>query len=459
MAFFFARRWRFSLTLEALTDVHIGTGQLEYVESDDERRQVMVQAKDVTGKAYIPSTAFKGAVRATGYDAGLDVDALFGNSGDNETSRAGRLVFFGAVLKQPGEMADMPECNMASGTYSRPQHARDRESRTVLPKYLYHVENIPRSTTFTLNGVFFDDGIAGDDGIAEVVMPILNRMATMNGFSVGANKTMLGQMRLTDEGVNFCCEKVKRKESDVEGRTHIEVKTRKFQRVLPISPQPAAASVVERITCPGPFLVADPSRTGRAATTCPGRAEVISELRYKKGQPSGWERAIRQSLRSLSGYLEATLDKNSGNRIDDPFVAYTSFDSLCSTQRLFGVEGFRGLLSLHVLSTENKDRGCFPGLELDALTQGSLEHAAFVIGCPVGGELEIAFGIDKARYERLLEKLDDRTETMAHDVALVSRLNEYVTLHGLQAGAKVTRGYGWFVSFNMGIDLEVSESA
>jgi CRISPR/Cas system CSM-associated protein Csm3 (group 7 of RAMP superfamily) len=461
-SFFFAKRWSFSLTLQALTDVHIGTGRLKFVKSDGEDRQVLEQAKDVNKLAYIPPTAFKGAARDTGCGANQDIETLFGKAcideDDAALSRAGRLVFFGATLLNKGAAPDMPNFNSESGTYIRPQHARDRDTRTVLPEYLYHVENIPRGSTFTLEGVFFDDGPGEEDGLRDLVSPLLNRMAADGGFSVGANKTSLGKMRLTDEKVCFSCKEIIRTKEEVDGRTCFEVRTRETVCVLEVSATEAASTMVD-ITCTGPLLVADPARAKKAADSFPDRDEVICELRYKEEQPSGWERALRQSLRSLAGYLEATLDKNSATRIDDPFVAYTSFDVLCSTQRLFGVEGFRGLLSLHVFNAETQDRGLFPGLELDTLTQGALAHAAFVIDCPVNGALSISLSIDNARYKRLLAKSGDANKIFANDTALVDRLNQYVAAHGLQAGAKVTRGYGWFEPFKMALSLEVPENA
>ncbi|MDU9004479.1 RAMP superfamily CRISPR-associated protein [Sedimentitalea todarodis] len=452
MAFFFAKRWSFTLSLDALTDVHVGSGRLVFVESDGNSRQVLEQAKDVNGKAYIPSTAFKGASRDTGRGAGHDIDTLFGKACVNApSSRAGRLVFFGATLKEHGAALDMPKFNPQSGTYIRPQHARDRDTRTVKPKYLYHAENIPRGTHFTLEAMFFDhDGAA--DGLKELVMPLLDRMAADDGFSVGANKTTLGQMRLADTEVSFACDKITRKEKNDHGRTCITVGAKKTVRVIPIKPTSPAQRMLN-INCPGPLLIADPERGEAAAALTPDRKKVISEMRFAKGQPSGWERALRQSLRSLAGYLEATLDENSSDRIDDPFLSYKSFNLLCSTQRLFGVEGFRGLLSLHVYEAENQDHGSFPGLELDVLTQGALEPAAFLINCPVGGRLKIALRIDKARYDCLLSRLDDAEAIRKGDAALVDRLNEYVATQGIQAGAKVTRGYGWFAPFDMALSL------
>ncbi len=466
----FSRRWRFSFNLEALTDIHVGTGAFSVMQDQDEERTRRVQAKSwhqesASLRAYIPATGLKGALRA-GTDE-ESADLLFGTPAneneprkvDEPSGNGGALIFFGATLQYEAAAADMPHYDPVAGTFTRPMNARDPDTGTVSEKKLYATECIPRGTSFVASGLYLASKDLGDDEtqIHKYVVPVLKRMAQSGGFVLGGDKTTMGRARLSSMCIQFQGTVL---HSEIEIREGAAIRTvREKKNNLPpiLLEQDGPAERTIEINSTGPVLIRDPSRKSDSANGS-ARENVMTELRYESGDLAGWSKAIRQSLRSLCGYLEATMEYRETPVFDDPFAQYGAYQDLCATQRLFGVTGLSGLISVHVLKAghDPAERGQYPGLGLDVLTNAVLDTATFFYDCPVGATIEAAIKYDATRAARRLGLVEgDQAEAARESIAewdarVLGRLNDHVARLGLGAGGKTTCGFGWFDAFDCG---------
>lgn len=433
-----------SVTFVTLTDLHVGTGGVgmfcEMLDNgQEEDREYALFARDHDNNVFIPGSGLKGAMRAL---AGSEADFLFGKSPvegvEGETGEGGRLVPMMAALTGKRCRSDLPYWEYNKQTWLRIRHARNRETMTVdaESRKLFNTELVPPDVEFTGKILFMGD----EDALREKVLPLLERMSRPEGFSLGASRNIMGRVRLKPGKIMFLGQSLVKQD---DGDNVLRLAISKSSVDLDIAD---SSDTVANLTLkfPGPVTILDPERTEKVGEG-EEQHDVQKVLQYCDGQLAGFETALRQALRQRCAWLEVTENWDARNCLDDPDQVLNSTDEikdLTSTQRLFGITGLRGLVSVHLVTASGDKNQTFPGIALDRLTGGLLHRAIFFIEAPVGAKANFLIEMDTERHNRKI--FNDVHEA---DLALLKRLSDDVARRGIKLGRHVSSGFGWSKGF------------
>jgi CRISPR/Cas system CSM-associated protein Csm3 (group 7 of RAMP superfamily) len=176
-------RWRLEGRLVTRSPLHIGSGEtterkgLEVEERDKSKRlaEVSAVAVDHEGRAYLPGSAVKGALRSWIREQFADskamVRALFGDEDlrkleerrkDDEQSVGGKAEFWDAPIAGPVAPSHPPphwDAKRATGV--RAFVTLDRRAKTVAGERLFHEEFVPSGVAFEL--VITGQGLSDDE--------------------------------------------------------------------------------------------------------------------------------------------------------------------------------------------------------------------------------------------------------------------------------------------------------
>ncbi|MCB2188748.1 MAG: hypothetical protein KQJ78_20200 [Deltaproteobacteria bacterium] len=450
--------------LETLSPLHVGTGdftplqdlfenkspRLNYLKEDKQALNALVATvvRDHRDKPCLPATALKGCLRAACQDAGKtgeELKLLFGEALDAEEKGVMAKALFrlatldGLEHYQPPADCPLPLFRPEAGTYIQPRIRVDQNSGTALDKFLFFQEMVPPGARFGLRVVYQGTW----EECREKLLPALALLSRPEGISLGKGLTQgNGRLRLAPDSL----------EAQVIGFDPLsctQTQTPKTAACLPSPEPPSEALAVDlRLACEGPFLILDPSRPGADSPDQEDAANTLSPVLQKDGRPDLPPSSLLGALRARLAWLCQLTTPEDG---DDPArVLRQGQDpgTLTTTERLFGVTGWRGLVRVAGLDVEDGGEACrVPGVALDRFTAEPLQGALFFTHAQAGVKYRVRLALDSRCFggtdpkaAQIFGKGLDKDETAF--CALIADLTTDDAV--LMLGHGTNQGFGWF---------------
>ncbi|EJW09406.1 Uncharacterized protein DUF324 [Rhodovulum sp. PH10] len=364
------------------------------------------------------------------------------------------------------------------GTFGRPATAIDRDTGAAADNKLFAQRAVAAGAGFDLHGRLL---CTLGEGAAqrETVDAALDRLAVVlaplaAGIEIGkGTRHGYGRLRLaavTSVAVRcFGPDGYGPADGDAAKSNAARDLQQRIEARRPATSPRARPATRRRLVldAPGPFLILDPAAPEASAAPAEDAdgAEVhinVRGLAGADGTPVLWPSSLLGALRSRAAWL-LEIDRlrrgdgcpfvpdrrKKGIRVDDRFLECVFDDRrsilgpgdleyLTPVERLFGVPGWRGLVTVERLACV--DRGqprSRTSLAIDRLTGGGKHGALFTVEAVEGCRFEVDLAIGDAREARsaALETLDD--DFFAH-------LEADLLKNGLMLGHGAARGYGWF---------------
>lgn len=398
-------------TLTAQTALHLGNGQRGEVEGltrktasgKEESVQVAEILRDENNLPYLPATSLKGALRARyGGEAGAE---LFGHisGADDRGGTMGRLWIYGAICR--------------SSPSPTPPSARtriDRASGTADDHKLFHMEMVPQGTKFAFRAIWLTDA-SGEALTAELahVATALAPLTSGNGITLGrGGRQGQGLVRLADLQAVL----------KPWNGTPRPVK-------LPKVDWRAAGEITNlRLHGDGPFMIHDPRAT--PSKTCARQDDadtnILRALRDSKDQPLLPGSSLMGALRARAAWLD--------HGADDRDRVYNPDTPLTPTEELFGVTGWRGLLTVDAIEVKKPGKAqCFMSVKIDRFS-----------GAPIDGALFGMEGFVDPEFDVTLRLAPRGNAPSDGARTLFDRLIQDIAAMGLTLGHGAARGFGWF---------------
>lgn len=440
--------------------------------------QVALIVRDEKKNPYLPSTTLKGLLRrlAEG-DAGWsreDVVALFGEiKGEGQEGegqgRMGALTVRGAVREGTGPDAsaapftggNVEPDDLGRGVFVAARTRIDPASGTARDGNLFFQEMVAPGSAFAFRCLV---EVRGTDAaaVAELrtrkLLELLRRLTAEDGHAVGKGQADgFGRLRLDPATV-----RIDRRLLDASGDfTAVDASALWAETAATATDD---GSVVLDLVCDGPFAVIDASRKADRKTVNdapPEKARSKAERRGGVPQLQAQLQAQRLAERlplilgsSLSGALRARarwleardrLRTSKPDKEVDPGgkVVSTAGEivDLSSVERLFGVTGFRGLVSVARLEVREAEPWAVTSVKLDRFSGAPVDNALFTTATFLGVRISLALRLDRqdAVFEGTKQNiLQDADRTLFK--ALIADIRK----HGIELGHGGNKGFGWF---------------
>lgn len=430
----YRERLDFTLQLELLSDLHIGDGngatlsELRKISERTEEKSIdppiATLGRDDAESPFLPPTSIKGTMRDL-----ISSEAsrlLFGEKPDSSQDVAGssgRLIQWGGRLIKDSHQKGLllPYWDECRQSFIQTHVGIDTDTGTADDGKLFFREYIPRGLQFAIDFCWL--GTWEEFGVE--VLPLFNRMARPDGFSLGAaSGAGFGKVRL----VNI--------ENELEGkRTFFKDAEDSFPNVdeevkcFKIEPDEPPDLLTLTLSCEGPFFIADPRRQGKDGdhidTRTFQRDASVAELLGT---------SLIGVMRSRAHWLQQTRMGQAADVRDkkyDPKMA----GPLSPCQGLFGVNGSAKKLRI----AEIRQVYChspvhvYPGIQLDDFTQAGILGAVFFVEAP--GNLQFEVKLERGTSKRTLEPMESE---------LLELLIEDAVEMGWEIGHSSGVGFGWF---------------
>lgn len=457
--------------LEVLSPLHIGTGErvdCPGLLSEEDRATgnnepgpgLAVVVTDHRGWPCIPGPSLKGALRAILRDSGTEAwKRLFGV--DRETSAKGSadglgmgrlLVRTAFVTEAPSETLGQarPHRNLvARGAFASTRTRIDRDSGGVQLRKLFHQEQVMPGLRFRVLLCLLEPNDAARDALAAC----LKTLGQPDGHPLGKGRSSgAGRVRLALDTLSATRQTLDPETLGLKDTDETEALKARINAAT--APSTNGTRRVLSLVADGPYLSRDPQRSG-ASTGRRDRDDVTEQQREAQIQPLMREAdtpdmlgtSLKGVLRSRAAWLEALAMMQAGQDgpSDDPDKIYRAASGdpardLTATERLFGVNGWRGLLRLETPQVRNPGRRrVIHSVSLDRHSMAPLHGALFETEAFVGPAFTVTLtlerrpGIDDALHERDLEALDRLIDDLAGS-----------DTPPLMVGHGTSKGYGWF---------------
>jgi CRISPR/Cas system CSM-associated protein Csm3 (group 7 of RAMP superfamily) len=313
--------------------------------------------------------------------------------------------------------------------------AVDRTTGTAEDQKLFATEMVPAGSLFEGQIVINrpkDDAII----MAEAVLqPLLTEegLQVGKGGTYGFGRIVLEKQRVTARETRLYASPKWKTEDDAEETQHI------FASVSDLS-----ETTQLKLISDGPFFVVDPSRADRAEANASNEdrsaTSQIQAARRSDDQPWLPETSLYGALRSRAAWIAASRPAYAGrtsDEVDDRNKTpdtWSSLDELTPVERLFGVTGWRGLLSITHLSAFGKSKLVeFDHVSIDRFTGGALDQALYSVKA-----------FDRASFQVSLTLDAKRLSGNSQDEQLFNDLLNDLQQRGLELGHAARTGYGWF---------------
>lgn len=340
----FENRWLFTGSLTTLSKLHLGDGGDAAIacrtrpadpKSDCQtlKSDASTVAVDFRGRAFIPGSAIKGALRSHLYGQSLwdsHWEQLLGSEKpDAIESVGGKLVFFDAFhSKGTGEDAEAYQLADSGSTSDRHRPywdpnrrtcvavhvSLDDRTRTAVNEALFHLEYVPAGETFHVE-------IGGENLTPQEVQSVVNLLNSFNhGVCLGAKETSGWGKTQWDQGPahQLCYTQVEQWKCAPQAGY-------RFAETAPAFPlpeaQPLAASPKEclefdiQIAFDSPFLIRDSRQAERSAarknSTGPKPPDAVPIL-DENGRPVISGESLRGVLNAQAERILSTLDLRTG---------------------------------------------------------------------------------------------------------------------------------------------------
>lgn len=398
-------------TLTTQTALHLGNGQRGEVEGltrktqngKEESVQVAEILRDENNLPYLPGTSLKGALRARySGEAGAE---LFGfiSGADDRDGTMGRLWIYGATCR-----------SLPPPTPPTARTRIDRVSGTADDHKLFHMEMVPKGTKFSFRAIWLTDA-SGEALTAELahVAAALAPLTSNTGITLGRGGRQ-GQGQIKLEGLQAELKPWNGQSRPIK---------------LPKVDWQAAGEITRLRLCgDGPFMIHDPRATPPKADAGQEEADtnILWALRDGKDTPALPGPSLVGALRARAAWLDHGEDDR--NRVYNPDTPLTP------TEELFGVTGWRGLLSVDAIQVKKPGTAqCFMSVKVDRFS-----------GAPIDGALFGMEGFVDPVFDVTLRLVTRGNAPSDAARTLFGRLMQDITEMGLTLGHGAARGFGWF---------------
>lgn len=479
--------------LTVLTPLHVGSGDFAPIagiygkEGSNIRPEVATVATDALGRPYLPATSIKGMLRGLAEEVfpQADIDRLFGalksgvaSAGDDGRGRKqplmGAVQCRGASLTRSSDAREVMPFVATSPRAAEIAVVDDRAERAVAPGCFIAARTSidPDAGTAKDTGLNFREMVApnssfdfrihvecfglGAEARAETearnLAKILRLVASKHGRPLGGGRADGdGRVRLEPDTVEVIALALDRNGKFVSKPASELWKTAKAAEAKATY---EAHRKVIRLVCHGPFLIVDASTKAKRETPVDGQRRKAVHLRPQRSAPDiplVLGSSLSGALRARAQWLEALMYE-AGELKRKSFVAGIDPDSsrpiirtaadaeanLAPVERLFGVTGFRGLLTIEDLEVTGVDgRTELTSVKLDRFSGAPIDGALFTTEAFVGVRLSFALRLAPRRS-------DTGTVTIADAELLFERLMKDLGENDLQLGAGASKGFGWF---------------
>lgn len=432
-------------TLE--TAMHVGEGSARPVklasEASDEERIYQVAEVLFTGPPelrvpFIPGSTIKGLLRSL-LDPSDDADAaairlLFGwaSPDDTATSQMGLLLVYAALPVDENAVS----AAMAAAR-SRPERrtALDADTGAAAAHKLFAYDVVPAGTAFRMRLRLLLPSATRSS--AEAALGSLLHRLTKEPIFIGRS-TKAGHGRavvsLADGAVIRCrstCEPAPERNwlGTVAGGA-IRGQATPMRRSF-------------KLVCRGPYLSKDPF----GPTEQNGPRNIIQARRDREGRPILLATSLLGALRKHAAWREILRSDRSdrpdvplrqrylAERVDGQELAAFIETNLTPVERLFGVNGLRGLLQVESLRcTGEPETISMPSVALDRFSMAPMHGALYTFEASLDPTFEVVLSIEK------------RTPSLpsTDDLAFLDELLGQFSGDDLLLGHGTSKGFGWF---------------
>ncbi len=449
-------RYEITATLHVLSPLHLGSGgarsitNLRGAGDNTPPPDVAAIARDGKGTPYLPAPSIKGVLRREAEslfghkDNG--VKSLFGtirrDSGATaEDGRKGLVDFRGASASHLPPVREAPYADRATGgdiaqgalgpgVFVLARTAIDHATGTAADHRLFFREAVAPGVQFPLRADIDLRGREADPDRQQQplndFLAVLARLAAEEGVSFGASQAD-GDGRLRLDPASLV---VRRRHLAKDGTFAAET----FPCTLPpprAKRQPARVESF-RLHCPGPFLVVDSSRLRKSGEETDKATPHLAPQTLNGSQPYIGGASIAGALRSRAAWLQQ-LDRRvpDNDRADG-----VEPQQLSPVQRLFGVTGFRGLVTLRVTAVEGARLWNVMSVKLDRFSGAPMDNQLFKTRAYIGTWLS---------FQLELGARGEKTAPSTEDTELFEALCGDVRTNGLELGHGTSKGFGWFL--------------
>lgn len=452
--------------LEVVTPLHVGSGRTRPVArvkgkegqgSNDAPRVAAIQL-DHAGLPYLPASTQKGILLDLArrrYGAGDRVEALFGQVKDDGTGRIGAVLFRGSSMdaKRAPSTADLPYAQDAgvaydagglpAGVFVAGRTRIDRASGTVDDGKLFFQEMVAPGAVFPLRLVLTARRAQdeGRDLLADLLGLLDGLTAEPAAFGKGSGQA-LGALRVVAGSLSV------RKTTLTPDLT---LTTSDVTDVVPSPATDSARAVFEErleLVCEGPFMIIDSSRTRKKKQTNDprDREPQLTAARIRERLPLLMGPGLKGPLRARAAWLESLavhraqtdtptpVDPKAVDNPDRVLHAAGEIEQLTPVERLFGVTGFRGLLSIVDLQVTEAEPWEVTSVKLDRFSGGPIDNALFTSATFVGTRITVTLRLASRGTTRPSEA----------DIELAKQLVGDIRVNGLMLGHGGNKGFGWF---------------
>ncbi|MCB9944568.1 MAG: hypothetical protein H6851_13245 [Geminicoccaceae bacterium] len=444
----FGERLEIGLKLKLLSDLHIGSGHFSQKEQlgdpkDDGIPEFSEIVRDSADCPVLTSTGLKGALRQATRLELEEVEDLLGKSGNEPgDSNIARLWIgmFRVDENSDGQSFELAKegCLVDHG-YIRTGNAINRKTGSVDDKKLYNQEWIEADPEFGGRLTLFWEGkdAAERDALIVQVASLLAPLWSPDGLAIGADRRH-GAGRLVFEAMSCTAYAIDVSTLSLVPKPSPDVE----RRIAEIASKPCSSDDTThraklRLICDGPFI----SIRAKVPEGEDNR-EVTKPLR-RNGRPHLWPSSFLGSLRSAASWFAELEQMRSVESEEDDVlpcddmgktvVNSSELSKLTSTERLFGVSGWRGLIRVDRLEpVGTSGTVCLKSVSIDRFTGGAMDQRLFTEEVFENVTFELDLSLDPAR-----SKDSDAT-------AFRKLVNQLTDGHILELGHGGSKGFGWF---------------
>jgi CRISPR/Cas system CSM-associated protein Csm3 (group 7 of RAMP superfamily) len=459
----FADRLVIEGELELLTDLHLGSGRVTErpPRADGEAGgEIGCVVRDHRGRAAIPGTSLKGALRAAAPAAGLgagEITDLLGPARIAGALDAKLARFWLDVATRLGndDGAAHKTLTEADGTrvdgFVRTRVRLAARTAAAETGFLFGEELVGKGTRFAFRATLHLLGPNLDPGHHDIVAlgKLLHPLMRTEGLAIGAGARLgEGRVRLRGETLQVTLHTLDGGTGELRAATRPDL-----ARVLCAATSSPSARSGRRwsmkLVGDGPFI----SMRENGKSPRPDQPQIVP-LERDAG-PVLWPSSLLGALRARAAWLVGREKLRNGARpwsatragapIDDRSHVCPDCDhvaELSSIERLFGVAGWRGALAIAELRFvgPTNARHVAQSVSIDRLTGGARETALFATETFLDPVFEVTLAW-RPRSDRLLTSEQREADAELLELLLGDLATTGVTLF---LGHGAAKGFGWF---------------
>lgn len=408
--------------LQVLSPLHIGSGEVDTFETGKDGSANVASIVMAGDRPYIPGSSLKGVLASVckGTEGAQD---LFGYVGQiqhdddtREVGQAGAAIFWNALM---GDAA-VPRIDRRT--------AIDPGTGVAQQARLFATHVIDEGACFDMRLALMTNRPDAE----ALLIRLLNWMQAPGGIAMGrGTRQGNGRVRLLDKGLAVTL-------VSPDGRRDLTGDWKGRIRATAPLTSPGERTWRLRLTGTGPFAILDQS--ARRTDGDKDTAQLAALTRADGKGP-------RLTGSSLMGALRARFAWYVADRFgegDDPDRNYgheDTPDNLTRTQRLFGITGWRGRLSVDLIHADAAAKRVeLTSVKLDRFSQAPIDNALFTTEAWIGASFELMFYLRPAIMQQSLPEGETDADILTDFIA---DLTDPVW-GGLEIGHGTNKGFGWF---------------